>query len=105
MRTGRIADDQRTEHMVEPLTLSDMISPEAAGTPDVDGLIEPHLSAAVASLHGNAPLLAGMAEYHLGRVDADLQSNANGAALRGKRIRPAVALLSCAAAGGEPVTA
>lgn len=69
--------------------------------PDFDALIEPDLLAAVAALDGPAPLLAGMVRYHLGRVDADLRPLAAGAVDRGKRIRPAVALLSAAAAGGD----
>lgn len=71
---------------------------------DVDTLIQPHLEAAVASLEGTAPLLSGMARYHLGDLNealAPLPPEQTGAA-RGKRMRPAVALLSCAAAGGDP---
>jgi geranylgeranyl diphosphate synthase, type I len=70
-----------------------------------DGLIEPYLREAVAALDGAAPLLAGMARYHLGAVDADLAPLPPGAVDRGKRIRPAVALLAAGAAGGDPALA
>ena len=72
---------------------------------DVDALIDPHLVAAVAELDPLPSQLGGMARYHLGWVNAALTPVANGAADRGKRIRPGVALLSCAAAGGDPATA
>jgi geranylgeranyl diphosphate synthase type I len=72
---------------------------------DVDALIEPHLVAAVAALDRAPSLLGGMARYHLGWVDETLAPMTNGAVDRGKRIRPGVALLSCAAAGGDPRTA
>jgi geranylgeranyl pyrophosphate synthase len=71
----------------------------------LDDLIEPYLREAVAALDGAAPLLAGMARYHLGEVDDALAPLPPGAVDRGKRIRPAVALLCCGAAGGEPATA
>lgn len=47
---------------------------------------------------GGAGELYGMMQYHLGWMDADLQP-LSGAA--GKRIRPVLCLLSCAAAGGD----
>jgi geranylgeranyl diphosphate synthase type I len=72
---------------------------------DVDALIDRHLSAAVASLDHVPSLLGGMARYHLGWLDKTLTPVMDGAVDRGKRIRPGVALLSCAAAGGEPETA
>jgi geranylgeranyl diphosphate synthase, type I len=72
---------------------------------DVDALISPHMAAAVDALDGPAPLLAGMGRYHLGWVDRDLAPAADGAVDRGKRIRPALALLCCAAAGGNPADA
>ncbi len=79
----------------------------AAGAPDgaLDALIEPYLREAVAALDGSAPLLAGMARYHLGEVDAALAPTPPGAVDRGKRIRPAVALLCAGAAGGDPAVA
>src|SRR5690348_15282981 len=74
---------------------------------DVDALIESELSAAVAALEGPAPLLPGMAGYHLGRLTEGLAPlpAADGASIRGKRVRPAVALLCCAAAGGDAAVA
>ncbi len=71
---------------------------------DLDAMIQPHMDAALAALEGTAPLLSGMARYHLGDLDAafaPLPPEQTRAA-RGKRIRPSVALLSCAAAGGDP---
>jgi geranylgeranyl diphosphate synthase, type I len=76
-------------------------APEGA----LDASIAPWLRDAVAALDGSAPLLAGMARYHLGDADADLTPLASGAVDRGKRIRPAVALLSAGAAGGDPAIA
>jgi geranylgeranyl diphosphate synthase type I len=69
---------------------------------DVDALIEPMLLDAVAALDGLAPLLAGMVQYHLGYAGPDLQPLDRRAVDRGKRMRPAVALLAAGAAGGEP---
>ncbi|MGH2603409.1 MAG: polyprenyl synthetase family protein, partial [Dehalococcoidia bacterium] len=43
--------------------------------------------------------------YHLGELDPNLQPAAPGTIDRGKRIRPAVAMLSTLAAGGEVATA
>jgi geranylgeranyl diphosphate synthase, type I len=84
------------------------IRPDRSGAEfalDVDALIDPHLAAAVAALDAAAPLLAGMARYHLGWVDEAFVPATNGAVDRGKRIRPSVALLSCAAGGGAPARA
>jgi geranylgeranyl diphosphate synthase, type I len=69
---------------------------------DVDALIEPMLLDAVAALNGGAPLLPGMVQYHLGYAGPDLQPLDRRAVNRGKRMRPAVALLAAGAAGGEP---
>ena len=68
-------------------------------------LFEPYMDEAVAALDGKAPLLAGMVRYHLGQVDAGLAPLAAETVERGKRIRPTVALLSAAAAGGEATAA
>jgi geranylgeranyl diphosphate synthase, type I len=68
----------------------------------VDALIEPMLLEAVAALDGRAPLLTGMVQYHLGYAGPDLQPLDRLAVDRGKRMRPAVALLAAGAAGGEP---
>ena len=77
----------------------------AAVTVDLDALIEPHLRQAVAALDGPAPLVAGMARFHLGEVGPDLAPLPPGAVDRGKRVRPTVALLAAAAAGGDAATA
>ncbi len=69
---------------------------------DIDAAIDPPLQEAVAALDGRAPLLAGMARYHLGMVGRDLAPSAPGTVDRGKRFRPAVALLAAGAAGGDP---
>jgi geranylgeranyl diphosphate synthase type I len=80
------------------------LTAEAAG---VDALIEPYLDASLAALEGPAPLLVGMARYHLGEVDAafDPAPPSVRSSSQGKRLRPALALHCCAAAGGDPHTA
>lgn len=77
---------------------------DALSTRDIDAAIEPSMHQAVAALDGQAPLLAGMARYHLGYVDQHLQPLADGID-RGKRFRPAVALLAAGAAGDDPTVA
>ncbi len=72
---------------------------------DLDALLEPFLGDAVAALDGAAPLLAAMARYHLGLLDAEGRPVPPGAVDRGKRVRPAVAVLCAAAAGGDPAAA
>jgi geranylgeranyl diphosphate synthase type I len=75
----------------------------AAGTSlDVDALIASHMAAAVDVLDGPAPLLAGMGRYHLGWVDEQFDTRLDGQSDRGKRVRPLVAMLCCAAVGGRP---
>lgn len=69
---------------------------------DVDRLIEPWMARALQSLDGDVPLLAGMVRYHLGDAAADLTPIPAGAVDKGKRMRPAVAVLSAGAAGGDP---
>ena len=81
------------------------MSSPAATLPDLDVAIAPFMEDAVAALDGEAPLLAGMARYHLGEVDTDLAPVPAGSINRGKRMRPAVALLSAGAAGGDPLAA
>lgn len=72
---------------------------------DVDAIIEPAMLEAVAALHGSAPLLAGMARFHLGFADTDLRAVDPRSVDRGKRIRPSIALLTAGAAGGDPLVA
>ena len=74
-------------------------------TVDIDDLIEPALLAAIATLDGRAPLLAGMVRYHLGYAGSDLAPIEARTMDRGKRIRPTVALLAAAATGKDPRTA
>lgn len=79
----------------------------ATGAFDVDQLLAPHIGAALDALNGSGPLLAGMVRYHLGLVDREFNpvSPQETKAAQGKRLRPAIALLSCAAVGGDPQTA
>jgi geranylgeranyl diphosphate synthase type I len=77
----------------------------AARDGDFDTLIEPPLRQAIAALDGRSSLLAGMIRYHLGYADRDLQPIDPGTVDRGKRVRPAIALLATGAAGGDPATA
>ena len=74
-------------------------------TVNIDDLIEPALLAAIATLDGRAPLLAGMVRYHLGYAGSDLAPIEPRTVGRGKRIRPAVAVLAAAATGEDPRTA
>src|SRR5436305_1566663 len=72
------------------------------GDLEIDALLEPHLQEAVAALDGRAPLLGGMARYHLGYAGSDLEPLDPRSTLRGKRMRPAVSLLAAGATGGDP---
>ena len=72
---------------------------------DIDACIDRPMRDALAALDGQAPLLAGMARYHLGYVGPDLLPIDPSGIDRGKRIRPAVALLAAGAAGGDPLAA
>jgi geranylgeranyl diphosphate synthase, type I len=80
--------------------------PEAVGPEmtefDVDALIEPALLDAMAALDDRTPLLSGMIRYHLGYAGRDLRPVDGRGVDRGKRLRPAVALLAAGAAGGDP---
>jgi geranylgeranyl diphosphate synthase type I len=72
---------------------------------DLDALIEPPIQMALASLDGRSLLLSGMVRYHLGYADRDLGAIDPATVDRGKRIRPAVAMLAAGAAGGDPAGA
>lgn len=72
---------------------------------NVDARIDPHMREALTALDGRAPLLAGMVRYHLGFVDQTFAPVAPHAVDRGKRIRPAVAMLAAGATGGDPSVA
>ena len=78
------------------------IMPSSGSMLNVDALIEPPLRDALGALDGRAPLLAGMVRYHLGYAEPDLAPAEPREVDRGKRIRPAVALLAAGASGGEP---
>lgn len=75
--------------------------PPPINTFALDDLLAPHIAAATAALDRRAPLLAGMVRYHLGELDANLQPAPSGTVDRGKRFRPAVAVLAALAAGGS----
>jgi geranylgeranyl diphosphate synthase type I len=68
----------------------------------LDALLDAEMNAALAALDGPAPMLAGMANYHLGFADAEFRPALPSRALRGKRMRPGIARLACGAAGGDP---
>jgi geranylgeranyl diphosphate synthase type I len=67
----------------------------------LDQLLAPYLADAITALDHRAPLLGTMVRYHFGELDLDLRPAAPGTIDRGKRIRPAVAILSAVAAGGK----
>lgn len=71
----------------------------------LDDLLAPYLAGATAALDRRAPLLAGMVRYHLGELGPDLKPAASGTVDRGKRIRPAVAVLAALAVGGSAAQA
>lgn len=64
-------------------------------------LIAPYLAAAVSAMDGSAPMLSGMAQYHLGWLNDDFSPATDPTAAQGKLIRPRLAMLCCVAAGGE----
>lgn len=79
----------------------------ATSQPDLETIIERELAVSIRALEGRAPLMARMARYHLGMIDS--AGNATDPdvrrAVQGKRIRPMLALLTCAAVGGNAATA
>ena len=74
---------------------------------DVDAAIEPLIAEALTALDGRSSLLAGMIRYHLGYTNEDFTPAPDQVRIqsRGKRLRPAIAMLTCAATGGDPLTA
>lgn len=64
--------------------------------------LEPEMHRALESLEGPIALLPGMVNYHLGFVDATFERAELPVSARGKRFRPAIAMLACAAVGGDP---
>ena len=65
-------------------------------------LLEPEMHRALAALEGPVAILPGMVNYHLGFHDASFNHVELPAAARGKRFRPAIAMLACAAVGSQP---
>jgi geranylgeranyl diphosphate synthase, type I len=94
-----LAADSATTSSAQPITTQYFDQHE------LESLVEPELENALGTLDGVAPMLGGMARYHLGLVDATFREAPDDASKRGKRIRPGIALLSCAAAGGNPIEA
>jgi geranylgeranyl diphosphate synthase type I len=87
------------------LTETETVTTVAGIDLDIDAYIEPPLLEALAALDGRAPLLAGMARYHLGYAGTDLKPVDARRVDKGKRIRPAVAMLAAGAAGGNTLAA
>ena len=85
-------------------TRSRMTSPLALRVPietELATILDRELDAALSGFDGRSPLLGGMARYHLGYVDASFQPLPDPEAARGKRFRPAIAMLCCGAVGGQ----
>jgi geranylgeranyl diphosphate synthase type I len=70
---------------------------------EAETLIDRELATLLDELDGTAPLLQRMCAYHLGMVDDDGTGipPESRRQVQGKRMRPHLALLCCAAAGGE----
>lgn len=74
-------------------------------TPEIEARVESAMRSVVQVIEETSPLLAGMAGYHLGWLDQQLQPIASGSVDRGKQIRPRIALLSAAAISGSASSA
>lgn len=81
--------------------VSSSLAPTTNMLPATDALLAPLIEAAVVALDGPAPLLPEMVRYHLG-LDGDPGVTDGIRDRRGKRLRPALAILCCQAAGGDP---
>ena len=70
---------------------------------EASSLIDRELAELLDELDGTAPLLQRMCAYHLGMADAEGGEipPERRPHIQGKRMRPQLALLCCAAAGGE----
>jgi geranylgeranyl diphosphate synthase type I len=82
-----------------------MTTPSATPAPSaaaLGALLDAAMIEALGVLDGPASLLPGMARYHLGFADERLQAMTPTDAIRGKRMRPMIAMLAAAAAGGDP---
>jgi geranylgeranyl diphosphate synthase, type I len=80
-------------------------TPDSLAGGDLDAIIDPMIAETLSYLDVSPSLLGGMVRYHLGWVDESLQPLRPGANDRGKRLRPALAILACEAAGGRAETA
>ncbi len=89
---------------VARMTLSPPRTDPAASIPVIDDLLQPAIDEALSALETPDGTLATIARYHLGMIERDgtPTTAAVRRAAQGKRLRPAVALLACAAAGGDP---
>lgn len=72
---------------------------------NLDALIDPIVKEVTDQIDLGSTFLANMARYHLGLVDRHFHPTEASVVDRGKRMRPRIALLCCAAAGGDPKTA
>jgi geranylgeranyl diphosphate synthase type I len=72
---------------------------------NLDALIDPIIKDVTDRIDLGSTFLADMARYHLGLVDRRFQPVETASVDRGKRMRPRVAMLCCAAAGGDPADA
>lgn len=67
-------------------------------------MLEHELEASIVQLEGDAPVMARMARFHLGWIESTGEPTADDVrqSVQGKRIRPQLAFLCCAAVGGDP---
>jgi geranylgeranyl diphosphate synthase type I len=69
---------------------------------NLDELIDPIVREVTDQIDLGSTFLANMARYHLGLVDRHFRAVEPASVDRGKRMRPRIAMLCCAAAGGSP---
>jgi geranylgeranyl diphosphate synthase type I len=74
----------------------------AIDTNQIIALLELEMRETLRALDGPIALLPGMVNYHLGFVDTAFRDADLPPSARGKRFRPAIAMLACAAVGGDP---
>ncbi len=74
----------------------------SVGTERLASLLEAELDIALAELDGTSPLMATMARYHLGMIDASgvPTEPATRLMVQGKRFRPLLAMMAAEAVGG-----
>jgi geranylgeranyl diphosphate synthase type I len=82
-------------------------SPAGLSSSRLSSLLEAELEIALRELDGTAPLMATMARYHLGLIDASGAPTSPEVrqTVQGKRMRPALAMLTAEAVGGSAETA